>query len=317
MVVSVCQHEHTKKHGKDRYGNQRYRCLLCQKTFIQQKPKPLGDMRTSMKDAVLALTLLLEGMSIRAVQRITGLKRGTICDLILLVGENCQRFLDETVKDVEASDVQCDEIWSFIRMKERQRKSGNYTGEEGDSWAFVAIERNTKMIIAHQVGQRDNSTCDLFLAKLKRATCGRFQISTDGLGSYTLSVPFTFRGEVDFAQLIKNYQNTSSQGRYSPARIIGTDKKAVYGNPEMDRVCTSHIERSNLTLRMQVRRFTRLTNAHSKSLRHHTAMLALYVAWYDFCRGHETLGGKTPAMASGLAEKAWTVRDLLELSAGC
>jgi transposase-like protein/IS1 family transposase len=314
MVISVCQHNSRKKHGKDRNGNQRYRCLLCQKTFIEQAPRPLGDMRISMKDAAFALNLLLEGMSIRAASRLTGLKANTICDLILVVGENCQRFLSRTVHGVEAKDIQCDEIWSFVRMKERQRKAGNFTGEEGDSWTFFAIDRNTKLILAHHVGQRDSHTCDMFLRKLYNATAGRCQISTDGLASYTLGVPFTFKGDVDFGQLVKSYRNTSTVGRYSPAKIIRAEKKAVYGRPDPERVCTSHIERANLTVRMQVRRFTRLTNAHSKSLRHHKAMQALFVAWYNFARKHETIK-QTPAMAAGLAQKPWTIRQLIERAA--
>jgi IS1 family transposase/transposase-like protein len=310
MVVSACSHESSKKHGKDRNGNQRHRCLICGKTFIDAEPKPLGDMRIEMKDAVLALNLLLEGMSIRAVERLTSIHRDTICNLILVVGANCQRLLD-SIRDVEATDVQCDEIWSFVGMKEKQRIGGRFTGDEGNSWTFIAIDRETKLILAHEVGQRDNETCGMFLRKLRAATSGRLQLSTDGLAAYTLGVPFTFQGRVDFGQLIKNFGGGNNSGRYSPARLSSAEKRPMYGAPDHDRICTSHIERFNLTLRMNVRRFTRLTNAHSKSLKHHAAMQAIFFAFYNFVRKHEAIK-TTPAVAAGLAAAQWSLKDLIQ-----
>lgn len=315
MVISVCQHESRQKHGKDSNGKQRYKCLLCNKTFVEREAKPLGDMRTPIKQAALALSLLLEGMSVRSVQRLTGLKRSTIGQLILTVGENCERLFLAKVRGVEATDIQCDEIWSFVRCKEKTRVASRYTGEEGDSWTWTAIDRNTKLMLAYQIGQRDNESCMPFLRRLEAATVGRCQISTDGLAAYTLNVPYTFRERVDFAQLIKTYGPTQSTGRYSPPKIIGADKRPVFGDPDPDQVCTSHVERMNLTIRMTLRRFTRLTNAHSKSLKHHRGMQAIFFAFYNFCRKHETLKGRTPAMAAGLAERAWTVRELIERAA--
>ena len=315
MILATCQHESVKKHGKDRKGNQRYRCRLCGETWIDQQPKPLGDMRISMRQATLALGMLLEGMAIRAVQRLTGLDRNTICDLILIVGENCQRLLDSKIRNVAVEDVQLDEIWSFIGMKEKTRVARGYSEELGDSWTFVAIDRNTKLVLTHQVGHRDAETCREFLHKLNRATSGRFQLSTDGLAAYTLNVPFVLGNRVDFAQLIKSYQSTQEVTRYSPATIISAEKKPQFGNPDWDRISTSHVERMNLTIRMHGRRFTRLTNAHSKSPKHHVAMQAIFFAWYNFCRKHETLGGKTPAMAAGLTDNVWVVRELLENAA--
>ncbi len=314
MIVSACSHESHKKHGKDRKGNQRFRCFTCGKTFVEETAKPLGDMRIDMKDACTALSLLLEGMSVRAVERVTGLHRDTICELILTVGENCERFLNRIIRDVKAEDIQCDEIWSFVGMKEKSRIALGHTPDFGDSWTFIAIERTTKLVLAYQIGQRDHYTTRAFLNKLNNATTGHFQISTDGSNQYTNMIPFIFGSRCDFGQLIKNYAGQQSTTRYSPAKIISAEKKAVFGAPKHDRICTSHVERLNLSLRMNNRRFTRLPTAPSKSLKHHAAMQAIFFAHYNFCRKHETIK-QTPAVASNLTDKQWSIRDLLESAA--
>jgi transposase-like protein/IS1 family transposase len=314
VILATCQHLTRKKYGRNRNGSQRYKCQICQATFTEEAVKPLGELRLSMEQATQALNLLLEGMSVRATARVTGLRPNTICDLIVVVGENCQRFLPQAVNGVATTEVQCDELWSFVTMKERQRIRGKFTGEEGDSWTWLAIDRHTKLILTHHVAQRDGQSCDVFLRKLYNATTGRFQLSTDGFKTYTLSVPYLFHGEVDFAQLIKIFQPVKSAGRYSPGKIAQAKKNRVYGNPDPAKVSTSHVERTNLSVRMHVRRFTRLTNAHSKSLRHHKAMQAIFVAWFNFCRRHETIK-QTPAMAAELTGCQWTMRELIEQAA--
>jgi len=266
-------------------------------------------MRISMKQATAALAMLLEGMSIRATCRLTGLNGHTISDLILLAGERCARLLDAKVRNVPVEDVQLDEIWGFVGMKENTRVKRGYSPEFGDSWTFVGIERNTKLVLAHLVGQRDGETCWAFLLKLNEATSGKFQLTTDGLNAYTNNVPFVFGMRVNFAQLIKTCQSPQEVTRYSPATIRSIEKRPLFGDCDDDRITTSHVERLNLTIRMNNRRFTRLTNAHSKSLNFHVAMQAIFFAWYNFCRKHETLKGQTTAMASKLTDHVGRSRN--------
>lgn len=315
MIAPTCTHTTKHKHGKDRQNRQRYKCAICGQTFVDAEAKPLGDMRISVDQAATALSLMFEGMSIRSVQRVTGLCRQTLADLIVMVGTNCQRLLANKIKAVPVKDVQIDELWSFVGMKEKTRFIRQRGADFGDSWTFIAIERDTKLIVAHEVGLRDHSTCVTFLRKVDAATSGRFQVTTDGLRAYTMNVPFILGSRVDFAQLIKIYANNQAETRYSPAVIVSAEKQPIMGQPEETKISTSHIERFNLTLRTCLRRFTRLTIAHSKSLKHHVAMQAIFMAWYNFGRKHETLKGKTPAMASGLSDNPWTVRELIEIAA--
>ena len=322
MIAPICHHENRKKNGKNRNGSQRYKCSDCGKTVSDEHVPtgPLGNMRIDVDTACMALNMLLEGMSLRATSRITGVDRNTLGDLLLTVGELCEEFSEAIIRDVPVKDVQADEIWSFIGMKEKTRKRLKRSQDFGDSWTWIAVERTTKMVLANHVGLRDGNDCQKFLDKLDRAVTGRFQMSTDGLGAYRYSIPLTFRSNVDFGMLVKTYQSAQNETRYSPANIIAIEKKSVFGNPDEDKICTSHIERLNLTLRMQMRRFTRLTNGFSKSLDHHAAMQSLFFSWYNFCRPHETLteqaGYKqTPAMASGLTGKCLKIREMLEHAA--
>ena len=254
-------------------------------------------------------------MSIRACERMTGVKHGTICDLVLHVGQNCDRFLQVAVQKVEAKFIEMDEIWGFVHCKAKIAESKKLGSEVGDSWTWLAIDSDTKMVLSHAVGKRDESTCIRFLERLNKATVGKCQVTADGLASYRYNVPLYLGSRVDFAQLIKTYASSQTETRYSPATIISAEKVARFGSPNMDRVSTSYSERLNLSVRMHVRRFTRLTNAHSKKAAHHEAMISLFVAWYNFSRKHETLKGQTPAMASGLASAPLSVEDLLTFAA--
>ncbi len=308
-----CAHANSKRHGRDRHGNQRYRCLDCSKTWTDRRPKVLGDMRIPLDRAVMCLRLLLEGNSIRSTERLTGTHRDTIMDLIVLVGERCQRFMKHAIKDVPVEDVQADEIWGFVGCKRRTQKRLNKGEEFGDAYCFTAVERGTKLLLAWHLGKRSGEDTTRFAEKLKNATTGRFQLSTDGYREYQFAIPAAMI-RIDFAQLVKIFgkvKGNEAAARYSPGPIIGTKVKTVIGNPNKSKVCTSHAERHNLSIRMQVRRMTRLTNAFSKKWENHEAALAMFFCYYNFCRVHITLK-TTPAVASGLTDHVWSVKEMLE-----
>ena len=310
MIATVCECKEYVKNGKSKKGEQRFKCKSCNRRWTEERPRPLGDMRIELDRAALAIQLLVEGSSIRATSRITKLSQDTISSLILKVGSNCETFLAKTIKDVECNFVEADEVWSFIGMKERTRKQRGYSNEFGDSWTFVAIDRETKLILAHHVGDRNIESSYDFLEKLNSATSGRFQLTTDGWGGYVNAVPMTFGSRVDFAQLIKTYEKEQETIRYSPAKIKSIEKVARFGNPDLSMCSTSFIENWNLQLRMSNRRHTRLTNAFSKSKQHHAAMQNIFIAAYNFCRKHGSLK-MSPAMASGLAESVWSMENLI------
>jgi IS1 family transposase len=273
-------------------------------------------MRVDLDEACKMLWMLLEGMSIRACERITGIKRDTICDMVLLAGENCQRFLRDNVKNVHAEVIELDEIWDFVGLKHRTKERLGYISESGDAWTWLAIDAKSKLVLSHAVGLRDEGTCHRFLTQLNNATAGRCQVTSDGLNLYRNSVPFHLGSRVDFAQLVKIFSGAQTEVRYSPAQIIGCEKVVRFGQPDEDKISTSYAERLNLSVRMHCRRYTRLTNAHSKTIRHHAAMTSLFVAWYNYCRCNTALGKKTtPAMAAGLEKNPLTIQDLLRAAA--
>lgn len=312
MNCTSCQSTNFKRFGKDRKGNQRYRCLSCNKTFSQPKDKPLGSMYLAEDKAEMCLKLLLEGCSVRSIERITGVHRDTILDLLLLVGGKCERLLEEKIHNVPVKDVQADEIWGFIQMKEKTKKRQDLNDETiGDCYTFIAIERETKLILAWHLGRRTASDTHAFTEKLYHATGTHFQLTTDGFGGYPDAVTHSLGTRVDYAQLVKMYaQSPEGERRYSPAECIGAKKIPVIGNPDPERINTSHIERQNLTLRMSTRRLTRLTNAFSKKWTNMRAALALHFAFYNFCRIHSTIRC-TPAMEAGITKSVWSLKDLL------
>jgi IS1 family transposase len=272
-------------------------------------------MRLPVEKALLVLHLLVEGNSIRSTERITGVEKKTIISLLLKVGAKCERIAEKHIRNVKVSDVQADEIWGFVQMKDKTRKRRGKDEEGlGDAYTWVAMESNSKLIIAWHLGKRGARDAEIFLEKIYKAvegTSNRFQMTTDGYGAYPDAVAYSLGTRVDYAQLIKQYAAPEADDhRYLPSVCTGAKPVAVIGNPDMERVCTSHIERQNLTIRMSMRRMTRLTNGFSKKWDNLGAAFALQFVYYNFCRIHKTLRC-TPAMEAGITKHVWELKELL------
>ncbi|MEP7366246.1 MAG: IS1 family transposase [Acidobacteriota bacterium] len=246
------------------------------------------------------------------MERITDVHHSTILKLLVIAGEKAERVMAEKVRNVEVRDVECDEVWSFVQKKQKRVKPCD-DPNFGDCYVHVAIERHSKLVLNIAMGKRDQGTTDVLIEGLRQATRGTFQITTDGHAAYRSAITTTLPDRVSgFAQLIKVYSNPQDgEKRYSPAEVSAIDVVPVMGRPDPERICTSIIERSNLSLRMGLRRFTRLTNAFSRKWENHWAATILWYCWYNFGRTHKSLR-MTPAMAAGIADHVWTVRDLLE-----
>jgi IS1 family transposase len=263
--------------------------------------------------AEIVLRLLFEGNSVSSVERITEIHHTTILKLLVLAGEKCERVMAEKIRNVEVRDVECDELWSFIGKKQKRVRPED-DQNLGDAYTFVAIERHTKLVLNIAMGKRDQYTTNAFVEGIRHATARTpFQITTDGFTPYKYAIPTTLHDRLTgFAQLIKVYRAVSEgEGRYSPAEVASTETVPVFGQPDPERICTSIVERNNLSTRMGLRRFTRLTNAFSKKWENHWAAVACWFAFYNFCRSHKSLR-MTPAMAAGITDHIWSVRELLE-----
>ena len=300
-----------KRFGKHRNGLQRYRCNQCARTFTEEHERPLDEMRLPLDRAEAILQLLLEGMSIRSVERVTGVHRDTILRLLVLAGERCERLMEAKIRGLEVRDVEVDEIWGFVGKKEGH-KAEEDGAELGDAYCFVGMERSTKLVLAFHLGKRTVKSTDDFIGKLAYATSdSRYQLTSDGFRPYVNSVKMILRGRVDFAQLVKVYGSPrEGEQRYSPAEVVDAVPYEIMGRPVRNRICTSHIERQNLSIRMGMRRMTRLTNAFSKKWSNLEFAYNLWFAYYNFCRVHKTLH-VTPAMESGLTDHIWSLERLL------
>ncbi|HEV2232640.1 MAG TPA: IS1 family transposase [Terriglobia bacterium] len=259
---------------------------------------------------LLAIQLLLEGNSIRSTQRITGLDKNTILKAMMLAGNRCDDLAQEMIRNVPVSEIQADEIWSFIGKKQKKVQASD-DSTLGDAYTFVGIERNSKLVLAWHLGRRTKRDTEAFTEKINQVAAGKFQMTTDGFSAYRDAVSLSLGTRVDFAQLVKVYAaSPEGEHRYSPSEVVSTEVVPVIGCPDPKKICTSHVERNNLTMRMQIRRFTRLTNAFSKKWENHYMMLALFFAYYNFVRIHSTIR-VTPAMEAGLADHVWTLKELL------
>ncbi|NOT46618.1 MAG: IS1 family transposase [Acidobacteria bacterium] len=307
----------TKKHGKDRKGNQRFRCLSCGKTFTTTER--LEGKNLSADKIELCIKLLVEGNSVRSTERITGVHRDTVLRLLETVGERCLMLQETLVKGVKVANVEADEIWSYVGMKQKTANAQGLGDDErlGSVYTFTAIEKDSKLIVAWHLGNRTEQDALVFLEKLYAATepTRRFQMSTDAFRGYDHTVNEVLGTKVDYGQVIKIYRaSRPDEARYSPSECTGIKKKIISGNPIKEKISTSIVERQNLTMRMSMRRFTRLTNGFSKKWENLNYALALYFAYYNFCRSHKTLSEATPAMAAGVSKSIWTLKDLIGIS---
>ncbi len=261
------------------------------------------------------INLLIEGNSLRATSRITGTSINTVTKLLVDVGTACAKFHNDHMIHVQSKRIQCDEIWSFCYAKEKNVPMDmKGTGRAGDVWTWTAIDADSKLIVSWLVGGRDAYSANEFMKDVSSRLANRVQLTTDGLKVYLDAVYNAFEGFIDFAQLIKMYGGEKdSEKRYSPAECTGTKKKVIQGNPDKKHVSTSYIERQNLTMRMHMRRFTRLTNGFSKKIENHCHAIALHFVYYNWCKIHKTLR-VTPAMEAGLTKKFMEIEDIVKLT---
>ncbi len=267
--------------------------------------------KLSAEKRAAILTALVEGNSVNATARITGASKITVLRLLADAGTLCAELHDAHVRNLATKRVQVDEVWSFVGCKQRTKERGGKG--EGDSWVWAALDADSKLCIDHHVGAREVDDAHAFMGKVAKRLAGRVQLTSDGLSAYWHAVVVAFDCEVDFAMLVKEFQNVyPGAGRYSPPAVIRITKKPRIGKPEEAHISTSFVERQNLTMRMGMRRFTRLTNGFSKRLENHKHAIALHYWHYNFARKHMTI--KTmPAVAAGIADRALTMLDLAQM----
>ncbi len=262
---------------------------------------------------VQVVSALVEGNSIRATVRMTGVAKNTIVKLLAELGRVCAEYQDKTLRGLPCQRIQCDEIWSFVYAKQKNVPVEKKHTGAGDAWTWVAIDADTKLVVSWLVGDRDFATATDFMTDVSDRLANRVQLTTDGHKAYLTAVERSFGIDVDFAQLQKIYgPDRSGEARYSPPACLGAKTVVVQGDPDLDHVSTSYVERQNLTMRMGMRRFTRLTNGFSKKFGNHVAAIALHFLHYNFCRIHQTLR-VTPAMAAGVTDHAWEIEEIVAL----
>jgi IS1 family transposase len=272
--------------------------------------------RLSLADRAKLLGMLVEGNSLRSISRMGDVSINTITKLLVDVGAACSVYQDQTLVNLTCQRIQVDEIWCFCYAKQK-----NVTPEiaaknpgAGDVWTWAAIDADTKLIPSWVVGPRDSASARMFISDLARRLSDRIQLTSDAMTLYTNAIKRAFGEEIDYAQIVKIFGKLSTEGqrRYSPAECIGCERQPIMGNPDPKHVSTSYIERANLTMRMGMRRFTRLTNGFSKKIENHAAAVAIHMMHYNFSRIHKTLK-VTPAMAAGVTDRLWEMVDIVRL----
>ncbi|HEV2006845.1 MAG TPA: IS1 family transposase [Candidatus Limnocylindrales bacterium] len=274
--------------------------------------------RLSSKERAAIIRALVEGNSLRSTTRITGHSINTVSKLLVELGAASTVYLDTVLRDLPATRIECDEIWAFCYAKQ-SRVPADHEGEWGfgDVWTWVALDPDSKLVCSWLVGLRDAADAKLFIKDLSTRLANRVQLTTDGHRPYVDAVEEAFGIDVDFAQLIKEYgADPSEERRFSPPVVLSERVHVIRGNPDPDKISTSYVERQNLTMRMGMRRFTRLTNGFSKKVENHAASIALHFMYMNFARPHKTLANpypRTPAMAAGLADHIWTCEEIAAL----
>jgi IS1 family transposase len=271
--------------------------------------------KLSLETRVQILSMLCEGSSMRSISRVADVSINTVAKLLVDAGSACATFHDSVVRGVKAKRVQVDEIWSFTYAKQRNVPTAKAAPEEaGDTWTWTAIDADSKLIVSYLVADRSGEAAHVFIQNVAARLANRVQLTSDGWKPYLAAVEGAFGGDIDYAQLDKIYGAAHEKpGRYSPPVCIGAKPRPIIGDPDPAHISTSYVERSNLTMRMHMRRFTRLTNAFSKKFENHMHMVALYTVWYNFVKQHKTLKGLSPAMAADLDDHLWSMTDLANM----
>jgi IS1 family transposase len=270
----------------------------------------MNKLKNEKKEAVIGA--LVEGNSIRSTERMTGVHRDTIMRLLVEVGTGCERLLDERMRNLTCRRIQADEIWAYVGKKQVNVRTTDDQLSTGDAWTFVAIDADTKIVPCYRIGKRTAANARLFMGDLASRLDNRVQLSTDGLKTYLSAIEAAFGRDVDYGRIVKTYEaEVIGPGRYSPPKVVATETTVMMGAPDERHISTSYVERQNLTMRMSMRRFTRLTNAFSKKIENLKAAVGLHFAHYNFVRVHNTLK-VTPAMAAGVSSELWSIGDLLE-----
>ena len=260
---------------------------------------------------IQVIAALVEGNSVRSIERMADVHRDTILRLMVRVGGSCAEMMDASLRGLDLRHVQMDEIWAYVGKKQRHVQPEDDPKLVGDFWTYVALDTDTKLVPSHLVGKRNRTNTRAFVDDLASRMAGRVQISSDMMEAYVFAVEDAFGDEVDYGRIVKSYEaEPVGAGRYSPPHVIGTTRDVVLGDPHG--ITTSHVERQNLTMRMSMRRFTRLTNGFSKKVENLRAAVALHFAYYNFCRIHRSLR-ITPAMAAGVTNRVWDLGELVEL----
>jgi IS1 family transposase len=268
--------------------------------------------RTPLARRTQIINCLVEGNSIRSTERMTNTHRDTVMRLALEVGQGCERIMDEKMRGLSSKRIQVDEIWSYVGKHQRFLKPSDNRAELGDQWTFVALDADTKLVPCYYIGKRRKADATIFMNDLAERLTNRVQITSDALKSYIDAVETAFGCDVDYGQAVKFYEaDPIGPGRYSPPKVVRAERHVVEGKPDQKHISTSLVERQNLTMRMGMRRFTRLTNAFSKKLENHRAAVGLHFAHYNFVRQHKTLR-VTPAMAAGVSDRMWSLEELVE-----